>query len=122
MPYTLDWHVEKQMLVIEYQEQLTLTEYQQLRTERAAAIDEGPDGIIICADMRTFDMFSETFKNSAIDHLLQHPKVRGIVIVLAQVTYRQLSRAIVEDYEQHLPLYFVSSMEDAAQAAAHLLA
>ena len=121
MPYTIEWHESNKVLIITYDRELTLEEFHQLRRDRAAALDSGPDGVTICADMRTFDAFPDA-SDVAGDNILEHPQVRGMVIVVTPDVYRQLSRAIVDDVTAGLPVYFVASMDDAFDAADHMQA
>ncbi len=121
MPYTIEWHASKNILIVTYQKTLTIREHAQLRKERAAALDQGPAGTMLLADMRNFDGFPDAYKLPGNDNILDHPNVRGSVIIVPEIMFQQLSRALVTDYAARLPLFFTSNLDDALTAAQHAL-
>ena len=115
MPVTLEWHTTLPVLIATYQGHLTAAAYRALRDQQRALLADGPDEVVLLADMRQFESFPDAGTIAPGDTLLAHPQIIGAVIVLDAEWYDRLARAILPADETRR----VSFFEDFDAALAH---
>jgi len=113
MPVTLEWHAPLPALIATYQGRLTTAAYRAMRAQQRALLADAPDEVVVLADMREFDGFSDAIEPG--DTLLAHPQIVCAVIVLDAEWYDRLARAFLPADEMRR----VSFFRDLDAALAH---
>jgi len=95
MSVQLQWHPTLPILIATYPPVLSAKEYDLMCRRRQALLDKGPETVIVLADVRALSEFPDAPTLKHRDTALAHPRVLGLLVVLAAEFYRRLAPAIL---------------------------
>ncbi|MCD4685975.1 MAG: hypothetical protein K8S97_08565 [Anaerolineae bacterium] len=121
MSTEMTWHRELPVLIVTYRGTLTLKAYRTLCAERAQALQDGPDAVVVLADMREFEGFPDAGEMDALDNVLHHDTVCGLVIVTSDVLFNRLRGLVADDAGRRYAVYIFGAMDSAVEAARQML-
>lgn len=121
MPIEMIWHHDLPVLIVTYCGVLTTKDYRRLCAERAQALAEGPDTVIVVADMREFEGFPDANTLDELENVLRYDTVCGLVIVASDVMFNRLRGLVVDDVSRRYPVYVFGALDDAMEVAEQMM-
>jgi hypothetical protein len=120
MAVQFEWHSTLPILVATYTGTLSADDYDTLREERAAMLDDGPAHIILVANAQQFDGLIDVDKIEQHAHLLLDQRIYRLLVVFQKELYQRLSHQIGDTREYNFPVHFFDDPGDALAYAEQL--
>lgn len=121
MPVELQWHSKLPVLMAEYSGTLTSKVYYAMCDKRRKMLDNGPDLVVIIANMQQLENVRDAESFERNDDDLFDGRVASTLVVLPNDLYRRVIRALDVNNQSHFPVQFFGDMDSALAAVGQLV-
>jgi hypothetical protein len=116
MPVKLEWDRKLPVLIVTYTGDLSADDYYTMCEQRQAMIADGPDRIVLIANMQKMTGFPEAATVELSKNVLVDARVAYTLIVIEADLHRNLSRLIIGPGDPCRVLFFPELKTAYAQA------
>ncbi|MBN1201754.1 MAG: hypothetical protein JXJ20_07865 [Anaerolineae bacterium] len=120
MPVNLEWHPSLPILLATYSGVLSTDEYYMMSEQRQTMLNNGPDQIILVADMRQMESFPDSLEIDLCENVLTHEKIHRVLIVSMNGLYSILRNAVAATEGRDLRVLFFHDLEEVLNTAEKL--